>query len=197
MFALSGILLNTHHNCKEIDCSGSRPQPAGRRDLNCKQILAIDLPDAIYAVFELTLLSVRCYVVLNQRVIFSQEDILSTETLFHTESLLMVEARCAVDPINNRLVNNVYQRDLLMVIQRMLKLFFSSSQYSKLDAILLSGSVVKQFNLVSFIESQLNVPTNLFELFESCVHSDALMNLKVHADCHGLMLAYGLALRGH
>jgi len=84
---------------------------------------------------------------------------------------------------------------LLMQVKRTLQFFFSTSQYTFVDHIILAGGVAKQKGLTAFLQKGIEVPISTANLFDSMEFLGSVDREKVLRDSPALMISCGLALR--
>ncbi len=89
-----------------------------------------------------------------------------------------------------------FKEALLQQIQRSLQFFFSSSQYSYVDQLVLAGGVAAMPGLRREVEEKLGVPTMVANPFASMLIGNRVDAVALAADAPAMLIATGLALRG-
>ena len=85
---------------------------------------------------------------------------------------------------------------LIQHISRSLQFFYSSSNYSEVDQLLLAGGVSAIQGLVTQVEDALGLPTEVANLLAGMEASSSINASALANDGPAMMLAVGLALRG-
>lgn len=89
-----------------------------------------------------------------------------------------------------------FQEAVIQQITRSLQFFFSASQYSAVDAILLAGGVASMRGLPEVVAERLEVTTILANPFASMAVSSKVDAARLANDAPSMLLACGLAMRG-
>lgn len=121
---------------------------------------------------------IRCYVFHKMNIIFSREDIL----------LLALEEVHQAIPA-------AFFEQFILQIKRALQFFTISHQVS-IDQIVLSGRGVLLPGFAEFLESKLNIPTQLANPFRQMTYASKQIQDSIHSSSPLLMVVCGLALRG-
>ena len=85
---------------------------------------------------------------------------------------------------------------LIQHISRSLQFFYSSSNYSEVDQLLLAGGVSAIQGLVAQVEESLGMPAEVANLMANMQVSSSINASALANDSPAMMLAVGLALRG-
>lgn len=89
-----------------------------------------------------------------------------------------------------------FRDSLIQQISRSLQFFYSSTSYSHLDCLILSGGIVSNPELVSMTESKIEVPVVAANPFKHMASSDRISDKQLNSISPSLLIATGLALRG-
>jgi type IV pilus assembly protein PilM len=172
------------------------------------QLLAKDLPaagqDKIVPIIDIGASYTHLFVLNNMKLIFSREEKFGgmqlIESIAERYNMTLEEAFLAKNENTlpddyESLVLEPFKEMVLLQIKRTLQFFYSTSQHSFVDHILLAGGVARQPGLAALIQEQLNVPTTVANPLSSMsigknVHVDSL-----NIDAPSLLVACGLALR--
>jgi len=82
-------------------------------------------------------------------------------------------------------------------VSRFLQFFFSSSDYEGVDQILLAGGCASIPGIDEYIEAHIGTPTVVANPFQGMALSSRINRQRLTADAPSLMIACGLAVRGH
>lgn len=89
-----------------------------------------------------------------------------------------------------------FKEALVQQIQRSLQFFFSSSQYSYVDQLVLAGGVAAMVGLRREVEEKLGLPTTVANPFANMTIGSRVNAVALAADAPAMLIATGLALRG-
>ena len=89
-----------------------------------------------------------------------------------------------------------FRETAVLQVRRSLQFFFSSTQHSNVDTILLAGGTAQVPGLVKVIEEQVSIPTLLANPFANMAVSSSVDLRWLNNDAPALMICCGLALRG-
>ena len=89
-----------------------------------------------------------------------------------------------------------FRDSLIQQISRSLQFFYSSTSYSHLDCLILSGGIASNKELVSMTESKIEVPVIAGNPFKHMPSSDRISAKQLGNISPSLLIATGLALRG-
>jgi len=92
-------------------------------------------------------------------------------------------------------VLNPFKDAMTQQISRTLQFFFSSSQYSSVDHIVLAGGCASIAGIDQMVEEQLSISTTIANPFADMILSNKIKAQVLSNDAPALMLACGLALR--
>lgn len=88
-----------------------------------------------------------------------------------------------------------FMEGVVQQVSRSLQFFFSSSEYSEIDHIILAGGTSTIQGLSGLIEEKLGIPTTLVDPFTKMSISNRVNEELLRADSAALMISCGLALR--
>ncbi|MEJ2669284.1 MAG: pilus assembly protein PilM [Gammaproteobacteria bacterium] len=88
-----------------------------------------------------------------------------------------------------------FKEAVVQQVSRSLQFFFSSSQYSKVDRIVLAGGTAAVFGLDRLIQEKLDTPCLVANPFANMAVSNKVNAKKLAMDAPSFMIACGLALR--
>lgn len=172
------------------------------------QLLVHDLPangvDKIVPIIDIGANYTHLFVLNNMKLIFSREEKFGGMQLIESIAEhynMSLEQAWAAQRENQSLVD--YDKEILepfnemvfLQIKRTLQFFYSTSQYSFVDHLLLAGGVARQPGLAQLIEEQLKVPTTVINPFSSMTFKRNINTDALKEDAPALMVACGLALR--
>lgn len=89
-----------------------------------------------------------------------------------------------------------FRDSLIQQISRSLQFFYSSTSYSHLDCLILSGGIASNKELASMTESKIEVPVIAGNPFKHMPSSDRISAKQLGNISPSLLIATGLALRG-
>ena len=89
-----------------------------------------------------------------------------------------------------------FRDSLIQQIAPSLQFFYSSTSYSHLDCLILSGGIASNAELPSMTESKIEVPVIAANPFKHMSHSDRISTKQLTNISPSLLIATGLALRG-
>ncbi len=172
------------------------------------QLLSTEFPaggvNKIVAVIDIGATNTHLFVLHGLKIIFTREEEFGSKQLVDAVrqryGMEIKEARTAVE--NGTLpedyedeVLQPFKESILLQVKRALQFFFSTSNYTFVDFILLAGGVAKLSDLAQLVEDHLNIPTKIASLFEHMDVSKMVSREKLNSESPGLLVACGLALR--
>ena len=89
-----------------------------------------------------------------------------------------------------------FKEALIQQVQRSLQFFFSSSQYSYVDQLVLAGGVAAMGGLRREVEEKLGLPTRVANPFANMLIGNRVDAVALASDAPAMLIATGLALRG-
>jgi len=89
-----------------------------------------------------------------------------------------------------------FKEALVQQVQRSLQFFFSSSQYSYVDQLVLAGGVAAMGGLRREVEEKLGLPTRVANPFANMLIGNRVDAVALASDAPAMLIATGLALRG-
>lgn len=89
-----------------------------------------------------------------------------------------------------------FKEALIQQVQRSLQFFFSSSQYSYVDQLVLAGGVAAMGGLRREVEEKLGLPTRIANPFANMLIGSRVDAVALASDAPAMLIATGLALRG-
>ena len=89
-----------------------------------------------------------------------------------------------------------FKEALIQQVSRSLQFFFSSSQYSYVDQLILAGGVAAMEGLRGEVEEKLGLPTLVANPFENMSVSNRVNAVALNNDAPAMLIAAGLAMRG-
>lgn len=88
-----------------------------------------------------------------------------------------------------------FKEGVVQQVSRSLQFFFSSSEYSDIDQIVLAGGTSTIEGLVSKVEDKLGIPAVLADPFSGMSTANKVNVPALHADASAMLICCGLALR--
>lgn len=172
------------------------------------QLLAKELPangqDKIVAVIDIGAHYTHLFVLNGMHLIFSREEKFGGMQLIDAiaehykmpiaQAILAKEANDLPEDYESKVLEP-FKAMVLLQIKRTLQFFYSTSQHSFVDHILLAGGVARQPGLVELIHEQLGVPTTIANPLSTMAHGKKVNMDMINNDAPALMVACGLALR--
>ncbi len=172
------------------------------------QLFTKDLPaggqDKIVPIIDIGANYTHLFVLNNMKLIFSREEKFGEmqliESIAQHYNMSIEEAWAAKK--ENKLPDDYEQEILepfkemvLLQIKRTLQFFYSTSQHSFVDHILLAGGIARQAGLAQLIQEQLNVPATVVNPLSTMSFGKNINREELDEDAPSLMVACGLALR--
>lgn len=144
------------------------------------------------------------YVLQGMKIIFSREEEFGgkqlVDTIVQVYGLKHDAAVAAID--EGRLPDNYidevlypFQELIILQVKRGLQFFFSSSQHTHVDHIILGGGLAKQVGIAELLNEHINIPTQIANPFANMAISDYVNRENLTDDAPSLLVACGLALR--
>lgn len=172
------------------------------------QLLSKELPaagqDKIIPIIDIGANYTHLFVLNNMKLIFSREEKFGGMQLIDSiaEHYDMSREQAILAKNDNQLPSNYeaevlepFKELVLLQIKRTLQFFYSTSQHSYVDHILLAGGVARQPELATLIQNELNVPTAVANPFANMSFGRRIQVDSLKIDAPSLMVACGLALR--
>lgn len=172
------------------------------------QLFSKDLPaggqDKIVPIIDIGANYTHLFVLNNMKLIFSREEKFGgmqlIESIAERYNMTLEQAIAAKNenqlPSDYELeVLEPFKEMVLLQVKRTLQFFYSTSQYSFVDHILLAGGVARQSGLANLIQEQLNVPTTVANPLTSMSFGKNINIDSLNTDAPALMVSCGLALR--
>lgn len=140
----------------------------------------------------------------NDRVIYTREEVFGGEQLIlkmqQRYGLTVQQAQLA---IRQRALPENYETDILTpfyeslipLMRRSLEFFFSTSQYPRIDQMILAGGVAMSAGLRQIIEQQLGITTIVANPFLNMTLSPLINEKELAVDVSAMLLCCGLAMR--
>ncbi|MGQ3888203.1 type IV pilus assembly protein PilM [Legionella sp. CNM-1927-20] len=170
--------------------------------------LAIDIgspiDNKITAVIDIGALFANLFVLKNKEIIFTREEEFGGNQLIgaieqhyhisHEEALqLVTQSQLPAD--YQKEIINPFLETLILHVKRALQFFYSTSNYSNIDQILLTGGVAKIPHIEQKVEEEIKITTLKANPFSYLALGRKLNPEYVANDASLLMIACGLALR--
>ena len=172
------------------------------------QLFSKDLPaggqDKIVPIIDIGANYTHLFVLNNMKLVFSREEKFGgmqlIESIAERYNMSLEQAFTAKNDNNlpNDYVTEVlepFKEMVLLQIKRTLQFFYSTSQYSFVDHILLAGGVAREAGIAGLIQEQLHVPTTVVNPLSSMSFGKNINADLLNIDAPSLMVACGLALR--
>ncbi len=156
------------------------------------------------AIIDIGAIYTHLFVLNNMKIIFSREDEFGgnqlIDTIIDKYKINRLEAFEALEKGSlpaeaGHDVIAAFRELILIQVKRSLQFFFSTSNHTYVDHIILAGGVAKLSGMAQLLEEHINIPTSIanpFAQMEFASHVNRDMILK---DAPMLMVACGLALR--
>lgn len=171
-------------------------------------LMANELPaqgqDKIIAVLDIGAVYTHLFVLHGMKIIFSREEEFGSRMLIETSAdhyEMSIEQAIAMHEEGQfpedykETVLLPFQDMIFTQIKRTLQFFYSTSQHSFVDHILLAGRVARQEGLAQMLQEQLGVMTTVVNPFTQMSLAPNVDQEKLYQDAPGLLVACGLALR--
>lgn len=172
------------------------------------QLLVEDLPAAgenkNIAIIDIGALYTHLFVLHGMKIIYSREEEFGGKQLVDLivqqygmkpeDALLAIGQDKLPDDVEIRALNP-FNEMMLLQLKRTLQFFFSTSHYTFVDHIVLSGGVAKEKGIATLIQEGIGVPTTIANMFTNMNFSRYVNKEKLFLDAPTLMIACGLALR--
>lgn len=172
------------------------------------QLLKPELPSGgenkVVAVFDIGSIYTHLYVFHNLKIIYSREEEFGGKQLVDAAAqqygmsahdvVLSIERGSFPQDFQERVLRPFIEMIFLQV-KRSLQFFFSTSQYSFVDHIVLAGGVARQYGVAQLLESHIGVPTTVANPLASVQFSKNVNQDQLKQVSPALMVVCGLALR--
>ena len=172
------------------------------------QLLKDDLPaggeNKVIAIVDVGSVYTHLFVLQNMKMIYSRdeefggkhliESIAHQYEISYSDALLSMINNTLPDDFHSRVLQP-FQEKLFIEVKRTLQFFFSSSQYSFIDKIILTGGVARQREIAPLLQERMGVPTSIGNPLAKMTISKMVNSDKVLSESPSLMIACGLALR--
>ncbi len=168
-------------------------------DLNSteRQLVAIIDIGAVYTYF---------YILLGNKIIFTREEEFGGTQLI--QSIMQKYGKSFDEATRAFLEGQLpegfesdiiepYIELILLQVKRGLQFFFSSTSYTSIDRIYLAGGVAKLPNLAEKVEAHINIKTEIANPMSHLALSSKIDRKRINDEAPILLVACGLALRGH
>lgn len=172
------------------------------------QLMATDLPSSgvnkIVPIIDIGANYTHLFVLNNMKLVFSREEKFGGIQLIESiaehykmspEEALIARNENKLPPDYESEILEPFKEMVLLQIKRTLQFFYSTSQHSEVDHILLAGGVARQLGLSELIQQQLNVPTTVANPFTSMSIVKSINTASLYLDAPSLIVACGLTLR--
>lgn len=171
-------------------------------------LLANELPaqgqDKIIAVLDIGAVYTHLFVLDGMKIIFSREEEFGSRMLIEStaqrfemtiEQAINLHEEGHFPDDYKEAVLLPFQDMMFTQIKRTLQFFYSTSQHSFVDHILLAGKVARQEGLAEMLQEQLGVVTTVINPFTQMTLDPSVDKDKLYQDAPSLLVACGLALR--
>lgn len=172
------------------------------------QLLKPDFPalgeNKVIAIIDIGAVYSHLFVLQNMKIIYSRDEefggshliasIIQQYGISAQEALAGVQQGTLPPDYRTRLLNPFNDRIFLQV-KRSLQFFFSTSQYSFVDHIVLAGGVARQPGIAERLQAHIGVPITIANPLASMSFSKTLDAAQVATESPSLIIACGLALR--
>ena len=172
------------------------------------QLLASELPAGgekkNIAIIDIGAVYTHLFVLHGMKMIFSREEEFGGKQLINSvvqhygistsEALLGIEQGNLPEDYTNELLQP-FRESIVLQTKRALQFFFSTSQYTYVDYILLAGGVARQPGLAQLLQEHINIPTSVVKPFDRMDLAKGVERDIITRDSPMLMVACGLALR--
>ena len=172
------------------------------------QLIAGGLPAAgvnkIIAIVDIGAVYTHIFILHGMKTIFTREEEFGSKQLIDAVrqryGMKVEEATTAMEQGTlpedyEQEVLNPFKELILLQVKRALQFFFSTSNYTYVDFILLAGGVAKLTNIAQLVQDHVNIPTKLTDLFTNMDVAKTVSREKLNSESPGLLVACGLALR--
>ncbi len=172
------------------------------------QLLKQELPAGgdkkIIAIIDIGGMFTHLFVLHGMKIIFSREEefggkqlidaVIQKYNMQQDEAILAIKQNSLpVDYADE--VLQPFKELILLQVKRALQFFFSTSQHTFVDHILLAGGVAVQPGIAQLLQEHINIPTTVVNPFLHMTCSKAVDSELLSHDSPMLMVACGLALR--
>ena len=172
------------------------------------QLLKMDLPSGgdkkNIAIIDIGATFTHLYILHGMKLIFSREEEFGGKQLIDAmvahygmsqeEALLAIEKGTIPEDYASNVLHS-FMELLLLQVKRALQFFFSTSQHTFVDHIILAGGVAKVPNIAQLIREHINIPTSVANPFAQMSVAKKVNRDIITSDAPMLMVACGLALR--
>lgn len=172
------------------------------------QLLTAQMPaqgeNKVIAIIDIGAIYAHLFVLQNMKIIYSREEEFGGHQLIEayvqeygvTPAEAMKAITTEIVPIDfETRVLASFNEKLFMQVKRTLQFFFSTSQYSFVDHIVLVGGVARQPGLAAELREHIGIPTTIGNPLASMKFAKSVDVEKIMHDSPSLLLACGLALR--
>lgn len=172
------------------------------------ELMAHELPaegaDKIIAIIDVGSNYTHLFVLHGMQIIFTREEEFGGRLLIESiaqrydmtyEQALQSSMQGELPDDYREAVLAPFQEMVLLQVKRTLQFFYSTSQHSFVDHILLAGGLARQVGLAELIQEELSVPTTIANPFASMTVGKMVNQERINNDAPALLVACGLALR--
>ncbi|AHE66708.1 type IV pilus assembly protein PilM [Legionella oakridgensis ATCC 33761 = DSM 21215] len=172
------------------------------------QLLMSDLPaegvNKIIAIIDIGAVYTHFFALHGLKIIFTREEEFGGRQLL--ESIMQrygMKAEEAAVALQQGTLPEDYEKDVLqpfrelvlLRVKRGLQFFFSASDHTYVDHILLAGGVAKQLNIAQLLQEHINIPASVANPLKHMDFANGVSRERVMSDSSRLLVACGLALR--
>ena len=172
------------------------------------QLMLSDLPakgdKKNIAILDIGAVYTHLFILHSMKIIFAREEEFGGKQLVdsvmqqygmqrHDAMVAMEQGSLPADYDDN--VLQPFKELILLQVKRALQFFFSSSNHTFVDHIVLAGGVAKLPGVAQLIQEQINIPTTIADPFAHMRFSKMVDRDAISYDSSKLMIACGLALR--
>lgn len=168
------------------------------------KLLEEDVEGRIITVVDLGLKHTHIYIAEDLKIIFSREEefgsmqlikaIMRQRKLSFKKAQEIIEQDNFDEELKKTVLTNFHEK-LLLIIKRTLQLFYSTSNYSSLDYVLLAGDIAAQVNIKDYISENLDISVELANPFKNFIIDKKIDKAILKKLAPGFLTACGLALR--
>lgn len=174
----------------------------------CAQLFTTELPSGgtnkLVALIDIGGMYTNLFVMHGLKVIFSREEEFGGKQLIDAmmqhykikmeEAIRMLEQGPMPEDFQTTVLRP-FQEQILLQVKRGLQFFFSTSQYTYVDYVLVGGGVAKNPEFATILQESINIPTSIANPFKHMTLAKSVNHARINKDAPGLLLACGLALR--
>ena len=172
------------------------------------QLLKNDLPaggeNKVIAIVDIGSTYTHLFVLQNLKIIYARDEDFGGKQLINTivreygmtfqGAMEAVEKGLLPDDYNTRILTP-FNENIFLQVKRSLQFFFSTSQYSAVDHIILAGGVAKQPGIAQLLQEHIGVPTTIANPLAAMTFSSSVNREQILQESPSLIVACGLALR--